>query len=63
MGTRKMNEAKVIAWTATIRAEFSGPITGCAIELFCMLTPKQRKIALEQMQKYHEEHPEKEPKA
>jgi hypothetical protein len=59
MAIKKVNVAKVTAWTETVRADFEGPITGVAIELFCMLTHAQREKAIERMQRFHAEHPAK----
>lgn len=55
MATKKSNEAKVTAWTGTMKAEMSGSISACAIELFNLITtPDMREKALKIMTEAHE---------
>lgn len=43
------NHAKVTAWTKTVKAEFSGSLLACSIELFRTLELAQMERALEKM--------------
>lgn len=55
MATKKSNEARVIAWTGTMKVEVNGTISGCAIELFSLITtPEARKKALAVITDAHE---------
>lgn len=45
MATKKSNEAKVTAWTPTIKMEFNGTISACAIQLFELTQPTEKKTA------------------
>ena len=55
MATKKTNEAKFTAWTANMKVEASGSISGCALELFGYIdSPELRIKVLALMQTRHE---------
>jgi hypothetical protein len=52
---KKVNEAKVTAWTETMKMEFNGSISGCALELFGAIKGAElREKILKLMQERHE---------
>lgn len=62
MASKKQNEMKVKIWTDTMTVEFDGGIGACTIESFTYImgsgqktAAEVRQIALNQMQKKHEE--------
>ena len=56
MASKKSNEAKFTAWTATgMKMEMSGNIAGCAIEMFGLVAGAEaREKVLKLMQDRHE---------
>lgn len=62
MASKKQNEMKVQIWTGTLTAKFDGGVAACTIESFGYIMGSEhksaaqvRQIALNQMQKKHEE--------
>lgn len=55
MAAKKSNEAKVVAWTDTMKVDFNGTISACAIQLFMYITTQAvREKAFVAIQRHHE---------
>ncbi len=53
---KKKDDAKVTAWTPTLKMNFDGSIGACTLQLFSLIpTPKQRDVVLRLIKAKHDE--------